>query len=374
MSIDAYLESKADLARDMAFCSINRDVAARIRAAADGILRDGRMLFDLKLIDEAFDSNDCAARVGKLCSDEYPQPETEAGAFLLAFPILHRVQRLRAFYAEHSIPEEYASALMTDLPRWIETFSDWNPCRHGFSQVFWLREHVLGHIFQIGRLQFQPGSWYVQFEALSNSCGETVLVAHSGDKVARCGLYASAKGVDGDGAFEVGFAEDEQGITGHRVIRGGRLASSPEFFPAGEWRRIATAGDPVLNIHIPSGSPLTPAECARSVAEAPVFFRRHFPEMPEPRAMLCESWLLTAGFDALLPPDSNILAFQRMFTLFPMRGASGAQMYERAFNCQPPTQANARTSLQKAILEHVAAGATLVEGGGAILPPNPCFS
>lgn len=369
MDIEQYLASGDCLSRDMEFCSIDDDTESLIRSAAAGILRSGKMLADLKLIDEAFDSPDCASRVGHLCADEYPRQDCDAaGAFLLVFPILHRVERLRAFYASHSIPDGYASALMEDLPRWIATYSDWNPGKRGFSQIFWLREHVLGHMFQIGRLQFQPWGWYLDFTPLTDGHGDFVLLANPGDRIARTGQFASSKGVDQDGAADIILEKGPSGIRGHRVIAGGKVSHEPELFAADTWHEAFGGGAPVLNVHIPSGAPLAPGACAESFACAPGFFARHFPENPLAKAMVCTSWLLSPELATILPPDSNILAFQRFFTTFPLRRAGDAQIYERVFfpYGRDVKRENLKTRLQKAIFEYIAAGHTPMEGGGAI--------
>lgn len=369
VNIESYLASDADLSRDMDFCSIGGETAGLIRTAAAGILRSERMLADLKLIDDAFDADDCAARVGHLCADEYPRQDGDAaGAFLLAFPVLRRVGRLRAFYAAHSIPEEYARALMEDLPRWIETYSDWNPGRRGFSQVFWLREHVLGHIFQIGRLQFQPWGWYLDFTPITDGRGNFALLANPGDRVARTGQFASSEGVNQEGAVDIILERGPDGMRGHRVVAGGKVSPVPELFASGTWREAFERGAPVLNVHIPSGAPLAPDACAESFARAPEFFARHFPGGTPAKAMVCTSWLLSPELATILPPDSNILAFQRFFTTFPLRRTSGAQIYERVFfpYGRSVTRDKLRTRLQKAIFEYVEAGGIPLEGGGAI--------
>lgn len=372
MDIENYLASPTRLSRDMEFCSIDGETAAFILSAAAGILRSPEMLADLKRIHDAFDADDCAARVGGLCSDAYPRQDGEAGAFLLVFPVLVRIERLRAFYAEHSIPEKYARSLMADLPRWIETYSDWNPGKRGFSQIFWLREHVLGHIFQIGRLQFQPGTWYLDYTPLCDGRGNFALLANPGDMIARDGQFASAKGVDREGATDIILEKGLDGIRGHRVASGCKVSPEPEFFPAGTWREAFGRDASVLHVHITAGTPLAPDACAESFARAPEFFRRHFPESPAAKAMVCTSWLLSPELATILPPDSNILAFQRFFTTFPLRRADDAQIYERVFfpYGRSVTRDQLRTRLQKAIFEYVAAGRTPHCGGGVIFLPD----
>lgn len=71
-------------------------------------------------------------------------------------------------------------------------------------------------------------------------------------------------------------------------------------------------GDPVLEVHIPRTGPLDPQECDASLAAAPGFFAKYFPEHRW-KCFTCNSWLLDDTLTTLLPMDSNILRFQRRF-------------------------------------------------------------
>lgn len=71
-------------------------------------------------------------------------------------------------------------------------------------------------------------------------------------------------------------------------------------------------GDPVIEIHIPAGGPITPEECAASMAKAREFFPKYFPDF-EYKCFTCHSWLLDSVLTELLPESSNILRFREMF-------------------------------------------------------------
>lgn len=74
----------------------------------------------------------------------------------------------------------------------------------------------------------------------------------------------------------------------------------------------------LLNVHIPSGDPLTTGSCDSSFQQALDFFERHFPDEPV-SAFVCHSWLLDPQLAEYLPADSNIVRFQRRFELKPIR-------------------------------------------------------
>ena len=75
-----------------------------------------------------------------------------------------------------------------------------------------------------------------------------------------------------------------------------------------------TIGDPVIGVHIPSFGKLDAESCDASLAQAREFFPRHFPEA-QTSIGTCDSWLLDTQLAAYLPPTSNILAFQKRFTI-----------------------------------------------------------
>ncbi|WP_406278404.1 acyltransferase domain-containing protein [Embleya sp. NBC_00896] len=119
--------------------------------------------------------------------------------------------------------------------------------------------------------------------------------------------------------------------------------------------------DPALALHIPDfHGPLTPAACDESLALARAFFPRHFPEEPY-RVAVCGSWLLDPQLREYLPADSNIIRFQRRFHLEtdPTGGdpedtaAIGFVFGDPAL---PPETLPRRTSLERAIGDHLRAG------------------
>ena len=84
--------------------------------------------------------------------------------------------------------------------------------------------------------------------------------------------------------------------------------------------------------------------------------------------MACGTWLLYPDFQKILPTDSNIVGFQKLFLLHPLRAMDDHQFYERAFvpEGRAITRDKLRTRLQAALFDHIAAGHVPLEGGGVI--------
>ena len=368
MNLREYLESREALERDALFCGIDAKSRALLHLAAREILASASNLGTLTEIDAAIIQGNEAWNGAPWHG--YPRPESAAASFILALPILHHVEDIRAFYEVRGIPGHYLRELMADLPRWIETYADRTRGLAGFAEVAWLREHVSGRMFQIGRLQFQPSTWHAPWTLLRNARGEFTLIAHGGDKVARNGQFASCLGVDPSDARDIAYEERPDGFFGHRALADGSLSLEPEFFPSSEWTRHIAPGEPTINIHIPSGSPLDPEACRASVRDAQAFFKTYLPDWPiaHAKAMVTATWLLYPDFLKILPKDSNIVGFQKLFHLFPLRHMDDHQFYERAFvpEGRAVTRDQLRTRLQVALFDHIAAGHIPLEGGGVI--------
>ncbi|MEK0315398.1 acyltransferase domain-containing protein [Cohnella sp. 56] len=115
----------------------------------------------------------------------------------------------------------------------------------------------------------------------------------------------------------------------------------------------------VLNVHIPAGEPLDPEAAAASFAQARAFFRG------VPPVFVCASWLLYPGLGELLPPDSNIMRFQRGFHIYAADDAA-RQAEERIFGClrDDPAEYETRTGLQRRAQAYLAGGGKLGMGSG----------
>ncbi|HEV2529701.1 MAG TPA: acyltransferase domain-containing protein [Thermomicrobiales bacterium] len=119
-------------------------------------------------------------------------------------------------------------------------------------------------------------------------------------------------------------------------------------------------GTPALSVHIPGYyGPFDPASCDASLDRAREFFPRHFPEERYDLAV-CYSWLLDPQLAEYLPANSNIIRFQRRFTIIPDKGSADNALTLR-FVFGMPTDLPLdtypqRTTLERAIITHLKAG------------------
>lgn len=136
-------------------------------------------------------------------------------------------------------------------------------------------------------------------------------------------------------------------IWGGGIVDVGRLQ--------GEWLAAETVG-----LHIPETGPLRPAEVDASLARIRADWGTWFGERP--RRAVCSSWLLDPQLAEWLPASSNIVGFQRRFTLRP-GGSVDDQgplyfVFRRRGLPVPDGLAELPrdTVLQRAVADHLAAG------------------
>ena len=212
------------------------------------------------------------------------------------FCALLRAAALYPYYEKKGISYEVFCNTMGDITLRAVIYKEASGV-YGLTAVdaIWMRHHLAGKLFRLGQLQFQLFE-IPPYELLEEEGYMT-------------------------------FSEEAK----HR-------------FPTGK---------PVLNVHIPAHTVLTPEECDRSFALAESFFPRFFPEH-DAKAYLCFSWLLYPRMRALLAEDSNIARFAGRFSII---GESGdctealCRIYGKRYRRKADYPRN--TALQKTARDHL---------------------
>jgi hypothetical protein len=148
-------------------------------------------------------------------------------------------------------------------------------------------------------------------------------------------------------------------------FRLGRLAfdRQPRLLP-GTDHPLFCAGESGLNVHIPGGGgPLTAEACDASFERA-LDLAEQFPERVA--GFGCHSWLMDAQLQDYLAEESNIIQFQRRFTVFNDRVRADWAPIEHIFHqtlpdpdTPPPAflrELRQQTTLERAIVNHLQNG------------------
>jgi len=161
----------------------------------------------------------------------------------------------------------------------------------------------------------------------------------------------------------VGLAESGW-LEGHlemKLFSLGRLQFKMEKSVASSEKYGLLEGDPVIEVHIPQGTPLDMAEVHASYLRAKPFFAKYFPEYNY-KCFVCGSWLLDHHFKDFLKPTSNIMKFASEFDVICWHPSNDA--LRRLFDLSP--NKGPENSFQRNVRTFTENGGQLLEGYGIL--------
>ncbi len=115
---------------------------------------------------------------------------------------------------------------------------------------------------------------------------------------------------------------------------------------------------PVVDLHIPAGSPLDPDAVDRSLADFDALLRRIRPTLAD-APLVCWSWLLDPQITDHVEPTSNLARFAARFEHVPLADAWDPRLRLFLYRVPDDVALDAlprETSLQRSIADHLAAG------------------
>ncbi len=293
----------------------------------------------------------------------------EAACFYLLLA-LSNFAGMQAEHRAHDVPADVVHATLQDVALWLET----TRARTGEAipnlgpmLLPWFSSHFRGRLYRLGRLQFQFGnSGYALHVFRHRETRAVVALSGEGQPFTAAGQRACDE-APADG-WTSQFSLTEAGAVGNPILPTGRALRQEVTLPATEWEQVLAPGDPVLHLHIPGGEPMTHADCGESFRRAMEFFPRHYPDYHY-RAFVCGSWILNSWLAEVLPPESNLVRFQREVYLFPIELWVPA-MYDRVFGAeelpQDLSQLPRKTGLQRIIVDALESGRGVGAGAGGL--------
>ncbi len=309
---------------------------------------------------------------------DWPSVETLAqtlqGEAAMFYPLVlfSGFPQMQVIHQAHAVPPEIVRDTLSSIRVRMEAYhkrhNTWglDGCRDGF-----LMNHLHGELYRLSRLQFQFGSFGYRLRAFRHRVsGQVLALAEDGVRYRADGQLprSDRDAVEG---WSSQLLLTDTAIVGNPILPTGSAVQKQVQLPAMEWHQVLAPGDPVLNIHIPGGSPMACDLCGVSFRTALEFFPRHFPERPFV-AICCGTWLLDAQLEELLPPTSNLVRFQQEVYLFPIV-LDELHLVKSVFGCVPEdlTQAPRDTTLQRVLLDRLLAGEQFSpRGGGCFLLPD----
>lgn len=290
--------------------------------------------------------------------------------YLAALPAAERE------YVRRGINLDIFRDTMGDIRTWLvheyDLFGVWT-----FRQFMWIHLHLSCQLFRLGRMQFMLKAFEGGVRAFRRRVGgEVVLLAGENMLLRPDGSALGAGRVRPEDPFYRGstfvldeswsphYEETQASWSGNQVSPYGTAQKERVFLPKTEWELILQPGDTVLDLHIPRKDPFTPQACRDSLRRAFEFFRVQAPERPF-KAAYCHTWFFTPQLQQILPPESNIVRFQREFYLYPYSGGPGF-LWSYVFGEKVTSLAGAPrdTSIRRAVLDWIDAGGELFDLAG----------
>ena len=294
--------------------------------------------------------------------------------------LLSNYPKTRTLHTSHAIPSTVVKDTLGDIIHYLQKYKD-RTSEYGLTPLDcdgWLKLHLRGDLYQLGRLQLIQKKLPKGFSVFRNRQNQQVIaLAESGIRFRRDGQLNGASGIsETQGVWTSELQRTGDSIIGNPIDPvNGVACSKPIRLTAPAWAEILQPGDPVLDIHIPATGPLTTHECARSIQRAAAFFQRNFPEKAPAKALICTSWILDAQLAQHLKPDSNIVNFQKQFYLYPV-ACDPWSIFRDVFQIEIPygqvggvdlKALPQKSTLEKGVVAHVENGQHWRKAGGFIL-------
>ncbi|MBO7148168.1 MAG: hypothetical protein J6W81_10520 [Lentisphaeria bacterium] len=291
-----------------------------------------------------------------------------AGIFHL-FIVMSSLPLIEKTHQNLRLPEKY----FLDTCTWIGgTISIYAAAHEGYpghtpSQTYWMRFHIDGKLFRVGRFEYMMEPFSPALPAIFRNRKDNSLAVLCRDQWA----------FDGNG-FRVDPDKETPAFTARLKFLDNRVTGTPVTpygFPQTgrkvtldltEWEAICSPWDTCLGIHIPGGGGMTEQAVRDSLLEARQFFRKYF--SVDIKVFQCSSWLFNPAWEKELP-DSNLALLQRNVYLtppLPLWGCPGFFFVYGRPNGDP-RQFQCTTSLHKAFCRIAERGEPLRNGAMFIL-------
>lgn len=265
--------------------------------------------------------------------------------------------------------EEIILDSFRDFAIWEHSYQNHHDGAYGIDELPWILHPFSTTVFRIGRLQYQPYYNPFMYYAYShNTTGEVVVISNAGQSVCEDGYIARTNRRKNLLSFITTLSIGDGQITGYAVdTQKGIITKKRVSLTIDDYTPLLTPHSIVLNMHIPAGQRLAPAEVDRSLAEAKAFFEaNHFPV----KVVTCQSWLLDYKLCEYAPDNTNILDFMRRFYKYPFRSdspSSGKFVFDWSFEWDDLPKFECKTSLQQNLKDYVLAGNDVFDTAGFLI-------
>ena len=316
---------------------------------------------------QAFLREHAALRLPPAPEGADPLPYEMTGFFALLSTVHDEARALR----RRGVPEDVIRSTVAGHSFSIHLFAR-SEGRPGFSvpRMNWCTNFAPpSHLLTIGRFNFAPGRFWYPIRVFRSAAG-SYRVLMCGTRLHRSGLIlGSPNATDEDGAYDADFVETDTFYEGYPpapVTPGepARVQKTRLRLLKSGWTQVLKPGDGFLVTHIPAELPFGHELQLASYRRAREIYARCYPDLGI-RAIHCRSWLLAPQMQAFLPPDSNLVRFQRDHLLYPCE-CDGRSVFSHLFlrpveRCEDLPE---RTAMERGVKALYLSGGVLYETAG----------
>lgn len=250
------------------------------------------------------------------------------------FPVMGQLEKVRDSFIKRGLERKYISSTFKFLKLEIEESTE----RMGFlsfneAYFTWGILYLYEELIRIERFEMQVVPHFdYHVCVLENQNGERAVLADKLTIHREGHILGTAGYKDEKGSYKAEITETDEFFEGYKVDSETHLFENKKTrFSKKEWKVILKDGDAVFGIHIPANLPLDDETCRFSFNKAKQVISRCFPEY-DFKAFTTGTWLLAPELKALVKPQSNILAFQKYFTIFPSEHAHGKAVFSFVYH------------------------------------------
>ena len=293
-----------------------------------------------------------------------------AGVFYLLLS-LAVVPRIRAVHQSRGVPVEVTRATCQDIVIGARRYSAISDGRLGSERrlLGWHRLVASGDLYRLGRMQYVHRPFRGRLRVFRNRRTDYIIaLSQGGIRYDDDGYIVGAGGcADEASGWTSRLDETETTVTGSPVCPEGMAVKPQITLSLDEWSAALSPGDPVLEMHIPEGEPLSLEACGSSMRRALDFFPCYEPDKPF-AGIASTSWIFNTQLEDMLSTASNLVRYQRELHLYPVPTNGRAGLYFIFYHDDvDPGSAPRDTTLKRAVLDYLAAGTPLRSGGMFVL-------
>jgi hypothetical protein len=197
------------------------------------------------------------------------------------------------------------------------------------DRLAWISRLINNTLIRIGRFKYELPCKRVSGIRVYKSKEGRLAVLADGLQIHSSGRVLGSAGLnDTDGSFYAAVKESESEIVGYPVIDG-FVKGDTVTLKKCEWKLCLSPEHDIIPVHIPPDESFDREACESSYARAREIFDTCFADKPY-AAFHCRTWLLSLDLKKVLKPTSNILDFQKKYTLYPIL-SEGISIFDNVF-------------------------------------------